>query len=175
MKEEKSGKSKGFGFVALSSPEEAQRAVAEMHSKMVDGKPLYVAMAERKEVRKAQLEQQVPLRHLSVRPPVCLPGFSPLSVACLDEEGFGRATKGGGGRPFGVWCTCELEGCRCLRLRLHYPAAPKSAMQLGLWHISIHRSRSHRGSVLPNGSMCHLRALIAAHWALLRVPQRAIQ
>eukprot|EP00261_Vitis_vinifera_P033278 XP_019074521.1 PREDICTED: polyadenylate-binding protein 8 isoform X2 [Vitis vinifera] len=50
------GLSRGSGFVAFSSPEEASRALAEMNSKMVVSKPLYVALAQRKEDRRARLQ-----------------------------------------------------------------------------------------------------------------------
>ncbi|OUS47263.1 putative polyadenylate-binding protein [Ostreococcus tauri] len=44
-----SGASRGSAFVAFSSPDEATRAVTEMNGKMVGAKPLYVALAQRKE------------------------------------------------------------------------------------------------------------------------------
>ncbi|KAL5714001.1 poly(A) binding protein Pab2 [Ranunculus cassubicifolius] len=51
-----SGISRGSGFVAFSTPEEATRALTEMNGKMVGSKPLYVALAQRKEDRKARLQ-----------------------------------------------------------------------------------------------------------------------
>ncbi|XP_020576165.1 polyadenylate-binding protein 2-like isoform X2 [Phalaenopsis equestris] len=52
------GISKGSGFVAFSTPEEASRALTEMNGKMVGIKPLYVALAQRKEERRARLQAQ---------------------------------------------------------------------------------------------------------------------
>lgn len=45
------GKSRGFGFVEMASPAEAQKAVSELHGKDCDGRPLTVNEARPREER----------------------------------------------------------------------------------------------------------------------------
>ncbi|XP_039009762.1 polyadenylate-binding protein 2-like [Hibiscus syriacus] len=71
------GISKGSGFVAFSTPDEASRSLAEMNHKLVVGKPLYVVLVQRQEERRARLQgkfsQMGPLGIPSVSP--CMPMY----------------------------------------------------------------------------------------------------
>nr|XP_056701153.1 polyadenylate-binding protein 1-like [Euleptes europaea] len=77
------GHSKGFGFVCFSSPEEATKAVTEMNGRIVSTKPLYVALAQRKEERKAILTNQYMQRLATMR---ALPG--PLLCSFQPPAGY---------------------------------------------------------------------------------------
>ncbi|KAL5698847.1 hypothetical protein ACHQM5_029828 [Ranunculus cassubicifolius] len=103
------GLSKGHGFVAFSSPDDAARAVIEMNGKVIARKPLYVSFAERKDERKARLEAHFvhaqapgkapvansmnavqPLNH-GLHPPHFFvyqgsPSSPPVHLACSDVE-----------------------------------------------------------------------------------------
>ncbi|CAF1481925.1 unnamed protein product, partial [Adineta steineri] len=54
----KNGRSKGFGFVCFSAPDEATKAVTEMNGSIVGSKPLYVAIDQSKEERRMHLTNQ---------------------------------------------------------------------------------------------------------------------
>ncbi|GKB70324.1 polyadenylate-binding protein 7, partial [Tanacetum coccineum] len=67
MREDK-GLIKGFGFICFSKPQEARRAVDTLHGYTFHKKPLYVAIAERKEARQARLQSQFAQRMSGLGP-----------------------------------------------------------------------------------------------------------
>ncbi|KAK2657217.1 hypothetical protein Ddye_010269 [Dipteronia dyeriana] len=69
-----SGISRDSGFVAFSTPEETSRALQEMNGKMIVSKPLYIALAQRKEERRARLQAQFS----QMRPVAMAPSVAPL-------------------------------------------------------------------------------------------------
>jgi polyadenylate-binding protein len=89
------GISKGSGFVAFSSPEEASRALTAMANKMVVSKPLYVAIAQRKEERRARLQAQFS----QMRPVAMAPSVGPRMPLYPGAPGMGQQFLYGQGPP----------------------------------------------------------------------------
>ncbi|XP_010429282.1 PREDICTED: polyadenylate-binding protein 4 [Camelina sativa] len=90
-----SGTSKGSGFVAFSAASEASRVLNEMNGKMVGGKPLYVALAQRKEERRAKLQAQ-----FSQMRPAFIPGVGPrMPIFPGGAPGLGQQIFYGQGPP----------------------------------------------------------------------------
>ena len=71
------GASRGSAFVAFSSADEATRAVTEMNGKMAGNKPLYVALAQRKEDRRMRLQAQFAQRAVAAGG---MPNMGPYSM-----------------------------------------------------------------------------------------------
>ncbi|KAI3769910.1 hypothetical protein L6452_01024 [Arctium lappa] len=88
------GTSKGSGFVAFSTSEEASRALFEMNGKMVASKPLYVALAQRKEDRRARLQAQFSqMRPIAMAPTVAprMPMYPPGGPGLGQQIFYGQA------------------------------------------------------------------------------------
>ncbi|XP_058081704.1 polyadenylate-binding protein 8-like isoform X2 [Magnolia sinica] len=94
------GVSRGSGFVAFSTPEEASRALAEMNGKIVVSKPLYVALAQRKEDRRARLQPGFGYQQQLV--PGMRPGGAPMPNFFVPLVPQGQQAQRPGGRRAGA-------------------------------------------------------------------------
>jgi len=112
------GKSKGFGFVCFNNPDEATKAVAEMNQRMINGKPLYVALAQRKDVRKSQLEASIQARNqIRMQQAAAAAGMpqqymqAPMFYPPTQQPGF-IPQQGGRGIPFPPQAGMPIPGAQ---------------------------------------------------------------
>jgi len=96
------GNSKGFGFICFTTAEEAQHAINEMNSRILQGcsKPLYVALHEPKDIRRQKLAQRHAHRTKHLRPNVSNVPVGPGPVFSAPPPVYYPTPPPSGGAPF---------------------------------------------------------------------------
>lgn len=73
------GSSRGFGFVSFSTADEANAALREMYGRMLNGKPLVVNIAQRRDQRYTLLRMQFQKRLAAITKQICAPPMPPTN------------------------------------------------------------------------------------------------
>lgn len=120
------GRSKGFGFVCFISPNEATCAVTELNGRVIGSKPLYVALAQRKEERKAHLASQY-MRHMTGMRMQQLGQLYPPNTA----GGFFVPTMAPSQRFFGPQITTQMRSAPRWASQQMRPATAVQSVQAG--------------------------------------------
>lgn len=93
--------SRGFGFVCFRNPENANKAIAEMNGFVLGTKPLYVNVAQRKDVRRAHLEIQYAARMGGRLPGNALMQHAPMRGPMMYQQPPPYFPRGGFPMPYG--------------------------------------------------------------------------